>query len=83
MTLLRLVILMVLACVAPSGAADGDAASANPVRAALMTFTTDDNSYRSSVAAANLAAALQAELSSETAISWVERVELKAAEREI
>ena len=41
-----------------------------------MTFTTDDNSYRSSVAAANLAAALQAELSSETAISWVERVEL-------
>ena len=83
MTLLRLVILMVLACVAPSGAADGDAASANPVRAALMTFTTDDNSYRSSVAAANLAAALQAELSSETAISWVERVELKAAEREL
>ncbi len=52
------------------------------IRVALMTFTVDDNSYRSAMAAADLATLLQAKLSNEPGIRWVERDELKAAERE-
>ena len=48
-----------------------------------MVFTTDDNSYRSSLAAVDLAGILQAELSAEPGFQWVERAELKAAEREL
>jgi hypothetical protein len=66
-----------------SGAAQPGQAATNAVRVALMTFTTGDNSYRSSQAADDLAAALQAELSARSEFVWVERVDLKAVEREL
>src|SRR5207247_4596446 len=72
-----------IAAPAPSEAAVHVNAHSNSVRVALMTFTADDNSYRSSLAAADLAALLQADLSDDPGFEWVERNDLKAAEREL
>lgn len=57
-------------------------ASTDAIRVALMPFAVDDNSYRSTLAATDMANLLQAELSNEPGLHWVERSELKAAERE-
>lgn len=51
-------------------------------RAALLNFVCEDNSYRSTQAAAELTSAVQAMLSSETRVQWVERVELEKIEAE-
>ena len=58
-------------------------ADLNAVRVAIMPFTVDDNSHRSSIAASDLGVLVQAELSSDPGIQWVERAELKAAELEL
>lgn len=50
--------------------------------AALLNLVCEDNSYRSTQAAAELTAAVQAMLSSETRVQWVERVELERIEAE-
>ncbi len=52
-------------------------------RVALLDFTADDNAWPGSVAARDFTAVLQAELSGLAGIEWVERAELKAAEREL
>jgi hypothetical protein len=52
-------------------------------RIALLDFTADDNSWPSSQAAADFTIALQARLSGETEVVWVEREQLKLAESEL
>jgi hypothetical protein len=52
-------------------------------RVALMDFTVDDNSYPSSEVARDFTVALQAELSGEQEIEWVERSQLRLAEKEL
>jgi hypothetical protein len=52
-------------------------------RLALMDFTTDDNSYRSTQAAADFSALLQVKLMDLDGIEWVERSQLQAAEKEL
>lgn len=52
-------------------------------RIALLDFTADDNSWPSSLAAVDFTAALQARLSGETDVAWVEREQLKLAEGEL
>ncbi len=52
-------------------------------RIALINFICDDNSYRSSQAAVDLTAAVQAELTGFTQCEWVERAELEKADDEL
>lgn len=60
------------------------AATPQPViRASLLDFTSEDNQYRSTQAAKEFTATLQALLTTETDINWVERVELAKAEDEL
>jgi hypothetical protein len=53
------------------------------LRVALMEFSVDDNSYRSAAAASDFTAALQARLTGELPVEWIERQQLGSAEREI
>ncbi|MFN7139660.1 MAG: hypothetical protein ACK4UN_09995 [Limisphaerales bacterium] len=54
------------------------------LRGALIDFTSDDNSYRSKLAAENFTAALQAVLSgADSGVEWVERGELAKADEEL
>jgi len=52
-------------------------------RVALMDFSTDDNSYRSALAAADFSALLQVKLKDVDGLEWVERSQLQAAEKEL
>jgi hypothetical protein len=58
------------------------AAATRSLRVALMNFASDDNSYRSTVAAIDFAVALQAQLSDAADFEWVERAELDKVETE-
>jgi len=53
------------------------------VKVALTTFTSDDNFYTSAVAVENLTALLQAQLTNEPGVEWIERDQLQAAEHEL
>lgn len=64
-------------------AAERNVGATNAIRVALMTFTADDNSYRSSLAAANLADGLQALLSNEAGFTWIDRLDLQVADHEL
>ena len=59
------------------------AAAAEPARVALMDFSTDDNSYRSALAAVDFSALLQVKLKDVDGLEWVERSQLQAAEKEL
>ena len=63
------------------GGAPGTCAA--PLRVALMEFSVDDNSYRSAAAVSDFTAALQARLTGESPVEWIERQQLATAEREI
>jgi hypothetical protein len=52
-------------------------------RVALMNLICEENSHRSTLAAIDFTAALQAQLLEETKFEWVERAELGKAEREL
>src|SRR5205809_4360624 len=52
-------------------------------RIALLDFGTDENLYRASLAASDFSAALQAWLSRESQVEWIEREQLGVAEREM
>ena len=82
MTLGRLFLCSLLLVGASSGHVLQAADAARPLRVALMNFTSDDNSYRSTMAAINFTATLQAQLSELTEFEWVERAELDKAESE-
>jgi hypothetical protein len=60
----------------------GRAAELAVPRVSFLNFVCEDNSYRSTQAAAELTSAVQAMLSSETRVQWVERVELEKIEAE-
>ena len=55
----------------------------SPIRAALMDFAVDDNSYRSAQAAASFSSLLQVELAKENGLQWVERAQLELAKQEL
>lgn len=59
------------------------AVNARPLRVALMDFSIDDNSHRSTQAAADFTAIIQTKLSTLPDYEWVERVELNRAEDEL
>lgn len=52
-------------------------------RVALLDFTADDNSWPATQAAVDFTAVLQAQLSGAAGVEWVERAQLKLAEREL
>lgn len=75
--------MLIIAMLATRVFAQGATVSKVPsLRVALMDFISEDNSYRSSLALENLVSALQAEVSKDTNYDWVERAELKKAEKE-
>jgi len=53
------------------------------MRVALLDFTADDNSWPAAEAASDFAAVLQVELAGVAGVEWVERAQLKLAEREL
>src|ERR1035438_2448903 len=53
------------------------------LRVALMDFSTDDNSWRNSQAAANFTSLLQIQLANEPGVEWVERAQLDLAKQEL
>src|SRR5208283_3930289 len=53
------------------------------LKVALSDFTSDDNSYRSAMAAVNFSELLQAKLTGMEGVEWVERSQLQAAEKEL
>lgn len=58
-------------------------AESQPLRIVLMNLVCEDNSYRSTLAAADFTAAWQAEMSRDTRYDWVERVDLDKAQNEL
>lgn len=52
------------------------------VRVTLMNMICEDNSYRSTIAAVDFTTAIQAELSADREIDWVERAEVEKTEAE-
>ena len=54
-----------------------------PVRVALMDFISEDHSYRSTVAVADIMSALQAKIPADKNYDWVERAELEKAANEM
>ena len=59
------------------------APSTQPVRAALMDFSVDDNSWRSAQAAADFTSLLQVQLANEPGVEWIERAQLDLARQEL
>src|SRR5438552_3982388 len=57
--------------------------SQKPLRVALMAFATEGVSWRDELAAADFTAQLQAQMSGEPAVDWVERAQLELAEKEL
>ena len=72
-------LLLVLAACMATGAAPAPRA----LRVALMDFSTDDNSWRNSQAAANFTSLLQIQLANEPGVEWVERAQLDLAKQEL
>jgi hypothetical protein len=60
-----------------------ESAALGETRIALMDFISEDNSYRSTLAAADFTAALQSQLAGTPGYQWVERPELSKAETEL
>src|ERR1035441_6909985 len=72
-------LLLVLAACMATGAGPAPPA----LRVALMDFSTDDNSWRNSQAAANFTSLLQIQLANEPGVEWVERAQLDLAKQEL
>jgi enamine deaminase RidA (YjgF/YER057c/UK114 family) len=72
-------LLLVLAACMATGAAPAPPA----LRVALMDFSTHDNSWRNTQAAANFTSLLQIQLANEPGVDWVERAQLDLARQEI
>jgi len=75
--------LSVVGCLLVFQNLDCSAAPASPYRVALMDFTSDENSYRSGVAASDFSTALEGYLASESSVQWVERSRIQPAEQEL